>query len=112
MAIQIFDALLLLHKIGFCHWDIKLDNICYKDGRYFLIDFAFAQRIHPESYKKIGEFKGNSMFASMRKFQINAKAAPIDDIESLFYLIAFCFDGFYLPWLQDYINQSSTEQFI
>lgn len=52
------------------------------------------------------------MFASIRKFQINPKAAPIDDIESLFYLVAFCLDGFYLPWLQDYINQDSTEQFI
>jgi hypothetical protein len=52
------------------------------------------------------------MFASIRKFQINPRAAPIDDIESLFYLVAFCLDGFYLPWLQDYINQDSTEQFI
>ena len=109
MAIQILDALVLLHKVGFCHWDLKLDNICFSDGRYYLIDFAFSQRINPEYNRKITEFKGNSMFASIRKFQINPKAAPIDDIESLFYLVAFCLDGFYLPWLQDYINQDSTE---
>jgi serine/threonine protein kinase len=109
MALQILDALVLLHKVGFCHWDLKLDNICFSDGRYYLIDFAFSQRINPEHKRKITEFKGNSMFASIRKFQINPKAAPIDDIESLFYLVAFCLDGFYLPWLQDYINQDSTE---
>jgi hypothetical protein len=44
-------------------------------------------------------FKGNSMFASLRKYNICTKALPLDDIESLFYLIAFCLDGFYLPWL-------------
>lgn len=39
------------------------------------------------------------MFASLRKYNICTKALPLDDIESLFYLIAFCLDGFYLPWL-------------
>jgi thiamine kinase-like enzyme len=83
--------------VGFCHWDLKLDNICFDDGRYFLIDFAYAQRIK-RSYP-ITAFKGNSMFASIRKFRMNARAHPIDDIESLLYLLCFCFDGFYLPWL-------------
>lgn len=98
------DALNVLHKIGFTHWDLKLDNICFANGTYYLIDFAFSQRINPENHRTIKTFKGNSMFASMRKFQIKPKAAPIDDMESLFYLLAFCLDGFYLPWLQDYIN--------
>jgi hypothetical protein len=44
------------------------------------------------------------MFASIRKFQIRETADPVDDIESLFYLMAFCIDGFYLPWLEAYIN--------
>ncbi len=52
------------------------------------------------------------MFASMRKFSMNPRAAPIDDIESLLYLVCFCFDGFYLPWLHDYINQLCTDHFI
>ena len=42
MAQQVFSALWKLHKAGFCHWDLKLDNICYKHGYYYLIDFAFA----------------------------------------------------------------------
>jgi len=44
------------------------------------------------------------MFASIRKLQICTYAAPVDDIESLFYLIAFCLDAFYLPWLEVYLN--------
>lgn len=48
------------------------------------------------------------MFASTRKYQIRKKALPIDDIESLFYLIAFCLDGFFLPWLPDYLNQDNS----
>lgn len=102
MAQQLLESLESLHKVGFCHWDLKLDNICYDDGKYFLIDFAFSQRIK-RSYP-ITAFKGNSMFASIRKFRMNSRAHPIDDIESLMYLVCFCMDGFYLPWLQDYIN--------
>jgi hypothetical protein len=52
------------------------------------------------------------MFASIRKYRICSKADPVDDIESLFYLIAFCLDGFYLPWLDSYLAQKSTRQFI
>ena len=96
------ESLQRLHSVGFCHWDIKLDNICFREGRYFLIDFAFAQRINRRS--AIKTFKGNSMFASMRKFAMSQRASPIDDVESLLYLIAFCLEGFYLPWLKDYIN--------
>jgi len=88
--------------VGYCHWDLKLDNICYNEGFYYLIDFAFAKRIVPMGNKKITSFKGNSMFASMQKFHMSSYASPIDDIESLLYLICFCMDEFYLPWLADY----------
>jgi hypothetical protein len=39
------------------------------------------------------------MFASIRKYKIHPFADPIDDIESLLYLLCFCLDEFYLPWL-------------
>lgn len=97
MALQLLEALEQLHKVGFCHWDLKLDNICYDDGKYFLIDFAFCQRT--KRSRPITAFKGNSMFASIRKFRLNSRAHPIDDIESLLYLVCFCMDGFCLPWL-------------
>jgi serine/threonine protein kinase len=111
MACQILNALKVLHECGFCHWDLKLDNICYKDGYYFLIDFALAQRVHnPYSHRrKTGCFKGNTMFASIHKYEMLTPAFPIDDIEALLYLVCFCFDEFYLPWLQDYLNQQNTQ---
>jgi hypothetical protein len=95
----------VLHKVGFCHWDLKLDNICFYKGRYFLIDFALAQRIDTKSAKEITSFKGNLIFASTRKIELCKKAAPIDDFESLFYLIAYCLDDFYLPWLPDFLKE-------
>ena len=52
------------------------------------------------------------MFASMRKYKLHPYATPIDDIESFLYLVCFCMDEFYLPWLNDYIKQTSTDQFI
>ena len=102
-----------LHQVGYCHWDMKLDNICLINGFYYLIDFALAQRIMKPnsteaSYRKIRYFKGNSMFASIRKYKVHPYAAPIDDIESFLYLVCFCMDEFYLPWLNDYIKQTST----
>lgn len=48
------------------------------------------------------------MFASTRKYEMSTPAFPIDDIEALLYLVCFCFDEFYLPWLQDYLNQQNT----
>lgn len=117
MAQQVLSGLKKLHEIGYCHWDMKLDNICLTNGFYYLIDFALAQRIMSPhsteaSYRKISYFKGNSMFASIRKYKVHPLAAPIDDIESFLYLVCFCMDEFYLPWLNDYIKQTSTDQFI
>lgn len=112
MGIQILRALQKLHKVGFCHWDLKLDNICYSDGFYYLIDFALAQRIQEKPNYGVKNFKGNSMFASIRKYKLYPIAGPIDDIESLLYLLCFCMDEFYLPWLNDYQNLPVTEEFI
>jgi len=51
------------------------------------------------------------MFASIRKMSCQ-KPAPIDDYESLLYLIAFCLDDFNLPWLPDYIHHDKTVNFV
>jgi len=108
MGQQVLSALGKLHEVGYCHWDLKLDNICVADGYYYLIDFALAQHIlQPTSkgtYRKIKHFKGNSMFASLRKYKMHPYATPLDDIESFLYLVCFCMDEFYLPWLNDYIK--------
>lgn len=112
MARQVLHALNCLHRVGFCHWDLKLDNICFNQGHFYLIDFALSQRIKATRKNKVVFLKGNSMFASMRKFNMETQAFPIDDIESLLYLVCFSYDEFYLPWFQDYINQKNTQHFI
>lgn len=112
MSLQIFEGLEFLHQVGFCHWDIKLDNVCCLDGKYSLIDFAFAQQIYPSKMKKIQALKGNSMFASLRKLQFHEVAEPIDDIESVLYLAAYCMNGFKLPWLEAYLKLTDTLKFI
>ena len=45
MGQQVLSALRKLHQVGYCHWDLKLDNICISNGYFYLIDFALAQRI-------------------------------------------------------------------
>lgn len=52
------------------------------------------------------------MFASISKFFLTPQADELDDIESLLYLVCYCLDGFFLPWLQDYQNQPNVENFI
>ena len=53
------------------------------------------------------------MFASIRKYKLYPLAGAIDDIESLAYLLCFCIDEFYLPWLPEYLKRpNNTEEFI
>jgi len=111
MGMQVISSLEKLHAAGFVHQDIKLDNICWKDGFYYLIDFGYAHRINPPHTKAKRTFKGNSMFASHRKFHdVNCMNA-YDDLESLLYLLCYCLCGFWLPWLHDYFNQTCATEF-
>lgn len=102
MGLQLLSSFEKLHAAGFVHQDIKLDNICLKDGYYYLIDFGYAHRINPAHTQKKYGFKGNSMFASHRKFKDTVNMNAYDDIESLMYLICYCLNAFWLPWLNDY----------
>lgn len=51
------------------------------------------------------------MFASLRRFIMTPNVLPVDDLESLFYLICFFFMGFSLPWLNDYCAQRSVREY-
>ena len=51
------------------------------------------------------------MFASISKFLWSKVVEPSDDYEALLYLMAFCYNGFSLPWLGAY-NKCSKSQFI
>ena len=108
MGIDILNALKTLHRVGYCHQDLKLENICFKDGQYRLIDFGCSSKILDE--KDLKNARGNLMFASIQQFTYRIR--PSDDIESLLYVMAYCIDSFKLPWsfmsvgatLQEYID--------
>jgi serine/threonine protein kinase len=65
MGIQILKALNILHEIGYCHQDLKLENICYKNGAYYLIDFGCAIKIK-KGCETVSVPRGNSFFASVK----------------------------------------------
>jgi serine/threonine protein kinase len=95
MGLDVLSCLEKLHSLGFCHQDLKLENICFKNGQYTLIDFGCALRIN---HKKVKSKKprGNTMFASIR--QLTGRVIPQDDVESLLYVLTYCMDNFQLPW--------------
>ena len=95
MGIDILACLQRLHSIGFCHMDLKLENICFKNSQYTLIDFGCSIRINFKK-KKCKKARGNTMFASVR--QLHSRVVPADDVESLLYLMTYCLDDFNLPW--------------
>jgi casein kinase 1 len=88
------------------HNDIKLENILigYRDpAKIYLIDFGLSQsyldqetglHINKENLKY---FSGNYMFGSLNSCRGNNKSRR-DDIESLFYLIIYLYNGNCLPW--------------
>ena len=51
------------------------------------------------------------MFAAVRKFTKIDSAEPIDDFESLLYLIVYCLSGFSLPWMKPYFKTSHLADF-
>jgi len=51
------------------------------------------------------------VFASISKFLWSKVVEPSDDYEALLYLMAFCYNGFNLPWLGAY-KKCSKSQFI
>lgn len=42
MAVDLIRQYQSIHGQGYCHSDLKPDNIMYKDGKYYLIDLDFA----------------------------------------------------------------------
>jgi len=63
IAIQVAKALLICHKKGISHKDVKLENICLdKRGRPVLIDFGFCEFSAPE--QKSTRWDGTPEYAS------------------------------------------------
>lgn len=92
-VLQILNKIEVLHDIGFVHGDLKLQNLCIKDGVIKLIDFGISTNIYEENGKHIREyctknFRGNLRFASLATYHQNIKSRR-DDFESLLYILMF-----------------------
>lgn len=94
-----------LHKLGYVHNDLKLENILvgHKDADLvYLIDFGLTQTfltddgIHTEK-EYVRKFSGNFLFASLNSCRGNNKSRR-DDVESVMYIMIYLLNDNYLPW--------------
>ncbi|PAA54821.1 hypothetical protein BOX15_Mlig018370g1 [Macrostomum lignano] len=109
LADQILCRLLVLHRSGFVHHDIKPDNIALGNGRamnvVYLLDFGFAKQV---SNNRPPEWMGSRKFISIDTYS-GAKTNYAQDIESWFYLvISFLYDD--LPWTDDHLTDLLGDQ--
>lgn len=94
-----------LHKAGYVHNDLKLENILigHKDAeKLYLIDFGLAQSYIDEEGKHlekqyVRKFSGNFLFASLNSCRGNNKSRR-DDMESVMYIMIYLLNDNYLPW--------------
>ena len=49
MVLEIAEGLESIHRCGYIHRDIKLDNLLMKDGHILIADFGFARLLPPSS---------------------------------------------------------------
>ncbi len=77
IAIQLCDALSLLHSEGIIHRDIKPSNVMVKpDGTVVLIDFSIARLV--SSHEKDTQFLGTPGFAAPEQFGISQSVSSTD----------------------------------
>ena len=104
---NIIKTLKEIHKLGVIHRDIKPVNICYgsfsqKDGKFDnsmkIIDFGLAKKFTIKIFRDSAEkrndfFIGTLTFASTTALTFFLRAIPKDDLESIFYVIAYLKNG-------------------
>jgi serine/threonine protein kinase len=97
-----------IHTAGIVHQDLKPHNIMRKGGKLFIIDFGLARQLQTEANKSLYTIKGfigTPRYASVRAHNMFEQGQK-DDLESLFYNIAY----FYyqrLPWSKLHIANES-----
>lgn len=106
----------VLHDIGFCHNDLKLDNILVglnDPNIIYLIDFGIASKyIQADgshiAYLKYKKFSGNFMFASLNNLSKLSESRR-DDMQSLIYIMLYLLNNSRLPW-SDFDKNPRTKQ--
>ena len=101
---EIVGVLREFHSSGYIHRDIKEDNIRYKDGRFYLIDFGISAKYlqddkitHiPFSMGKL--LRGTPLTASTFS-HMGLEHGRRDDLISLMYTFLYISDRERLPWL-------------
>ncbi|CDW77685.1 ck1 family protein kinase [Stylonychia lemnae] len=111
---QCFRAVRLMHRTGYIHRDIKLENFMYKNNQLYLIDFGSASeyivgdKIVPLDFNK--QFVGSKLSASLQSLA-GFQNGRIDDYISIINSILLaCEDNspllFNLDPSQNYLNDS------
>ena len=107
----LLEGLAHIHNAGIIHRDIKPDNIMYKNGEFFFIDFGFATSYKTDGGKHI-EFKENNteLIGSPKYASINIhqgmEPTRRDDVISLGYVYLYMIFG-ELDWIRPSIHAIS-----
>lgn len=107
ICVQMLEALRDLHSLGYLHRDLKPQNFAIGANdddrtRVYLLDFGVTRRFLDsecrllEPRKEVA-FMGTQRFAPRVSHRLKEQARK-DDLESLCYVMADCYNDRFLPW--------------
>ena len=103
VAAQLLETLQGIHSNGILFRDVKTDNFMLKNsdgsGRVYCLDFGAAVKYLDRTGKRRTEgtgVEGTPLFMGLRVHE-NSPPSPVDDLESLAYMLVWMLKGS-LPW--------------
>uniref|UniRef100_A0A1I7U3J6 non-specific serine/threonine protein kinase n=1 Tax=Caenorhabditis tropicalis TaxID=1561998 RepID=A0A1I7U3J6_9PELO len=117
MAVQILDAVEIMHEVGFIHRDLKPGNICTgnppnDDHVLYVLDFGISRRIFKNNKsRELRNKRERVPFYGTRKFcnracHMEQDQGRKDDMETYVYTILDLFHNEKgLPWSKDLTDQ-------
>ena len=115
---QLLNRLESLHELGIIHRDLKPENILIGNTSqtkktFYLIDFGLSRFYvdNEGNHKKIVFNK--KLIGTLRYTSVNIQegieASRRDDLESLGYILLYCYNG-YLPWQTNNFNSDISDK--